>query len=215
VSRQLTAADHEVYRPTLTGCGERAHLASAAVDLDTHIEDVLGVLSYEDLHDVILVGQSSGGSVVTGVADRAPERVRRIVYVEGFVLRDGEAVFDVVPAEFAAGLRESAIDGHRVPLPFSTAELEIEGDVGRRYAARLGSHPLGAFEQPLRLTGAVDGLPRTYVRCARNVELEQFFAPFVERALNEGWDYRVIDAPHDAHIAAPEALARLLCDLVG
>jgi pimeloyl-ACP methyl ester carboxylesterase len=213
VSRQLAVAENEAYRPTLTGCGERSHLISAAVDLDTHIEDVLGALWCEDLRDVILVGQSSGGSVVTGVADRAPERVRRVVYVEGFVLRDGEAMVDVLPAAFVAGLRESAIDGYRVPLPFSAAELEIGGAVGGWYAERLRFHPLGAFEQPLRLTGAVDRLPRTYVRCAGNVELEHHFTGFVERALDEGWDYRVIDAPHDAHVAAPETLARLLCDV--
>ena len=206
VSRRLAVGGHEVYRPTLTGCGERSHLISASVDLDTHIEDVLGLLWYEDLRDVILVGQSAGGSVATGVADRAPERVRRIVYVEGFALGDGEAMVDALPAEFVAALRESAIDGYRLPLPFSPAELEIEGSVGRWYVERLGFHPLGAFEQPLRLTGAVDRLARSYVRCSRNVELEHYFTRFVERAHDEGWDYRVVDAPHDAQIAEPQAV---------
>jgi pimeloyl-ACP methyl ester carboxylesterase len=183
------------------------------VDLDTHSEDVLGVLRYEDLRDVILVGQSSGGSVATGVADRMRERIRRVVYVEGFVLRDGEAMVDVLPAAFVAALRESVLDGYRLPLPFSTADLAIEGDVGSWYAGRLGFYPLGAFEQPLRLAGAVDQLSKSYVRCSRNVEVEHDFTQFVQRAIDEGWDYRVIDAPHDVQVAAPDALACLLSEI--
>src|SRR6266516_1091932 len=95
VTPHLRAAGHEVYAPTLTGLGERCHLASPETNLSTHIQDILNVLSYEDLTDVVLVGHSCSGMVITGVADRAPERVTRLVYLDAFVPEDGQALRDL------------------------------------------------------------------------------------------------------------------------
>src|SRR4030088_1762028 len=89
VAKPLRAAGHEVYPVTLTGLGERVHLASPQVDLDTHICDVVNVIEYEDLHEVVLVGHSGGGSVVTGVSDRIPERLSQLVYLDSGPLPDG------------------------------------------------------------------------------------------------------------------------------
>jgi pimeloyl-ACP methyl ester carboxylesterase len=97
----LRAAGHDVYAPSLTGLGDRVHLLSPSVRLETHIEDVLGVLSYEDLRDVVLVGHSYGGMVITGVADRAADRVSHLVYLDAFVPRDGECLLDLLPEERA------------------------------------------------------------------------------------------------------------------
>src|SRR5262245_52546214 len=101
----LRDAGHEVYTPTLTGLGERAHLAHPGIDLDTHIRDVLGVLEYEGLRGVVLVGHSYGAPVVTGVADRDPERVAQIVSLDGAVPDDGQAVLDFFPQEVPAARR--------------------------------------------------------------------------------------------------------------
>ena len=93
----MAAAGHEFFTPSYTGLGERAHLASPDNDLDTHIQDVLGVLKFEDLRDVVLIGHSYGGMVATGVADRAPERIAQIVYLDAFVPEDGQALADFLP----------------------------------------------------------------------------------------------------------------------
>jgi pimeloyl-ACP methyl ester carboxylesterase len=101
----LRAAGHEVFTPNLTGLGERVHLAHRDIDLETHIKDVLGVLEYEDLDQIVLVGHSYGSMVITGVADRVPERIAHLVYLDGAVAGDGQAVLDLFPPEDQAGLR--------------------------------------------------------------------------------------------------------------
>ena len=114
----LRAKGHEIFTPTYTGLGERVHLASPQVDLETHIADMLGVLQFEDLRAVVLIGHSYGGMVATGVADRAPERVAQLVYVDAFVPRDGQCLFDLLGAEGSARMREAARtvgDGWRTP----------------------------------------------------------------------------------------------------
>jgi pimeloyl-ACP methyl ester carboxylesterase len=92
----LEAEKHRVYTPTLTGLGERSHLISPILDLETHIQDVVNVLRFEELKDVILVGNSYSGMVITGVADRCPDRIKHLIYVDAFVPHDGESVFDLV-----------------------------------------------------------------------------------------------------------------------
>jgi pimeloyl-ACP methyl ester carboxylesterase len=91
VASRLRKSGHDVFTPTLTGVGERVHLASPQIDLDTHIQDILGILEYEDLYEVILVGHSYGGLVITGVAERVPERLAQLVYLDGLIPQDGTA----------------------------------------------------------------------------------------------------------------------------
>ncbi len=106
VTPLLRAAGHDVVTPTLTGLGERVHLLTPAVSLETHIQDVLGVLHYEDLQQVILVGHSYGGSIITGVADHAADRLAYLVYLDAFVPQDGQCLLDLLPPEGAAAVRE-------------------------------------------------------------------------------------------------------------
>jgi pimeloyl-ACP methyl ester carboxylesterase len=118
VARELQAAGHEVFTPTLTGSGERAHLASPEVDLDTHILDIVKVLRYEDLHDVILVGLSNGGMVITGVAEWVPERIGHLIYMDAFSPQDGESLAGLLAPEVMARferLAQTDGDGWRVP----------------------------------------------------------------------------------------------------
>ena len=118
VTPLLRAAGHEVCTPTLTGLGERAHLLSAEVTLDTHVQDVVGVLEYEDLRDVVLVGHSYGGMVITGVVDRAADRLAHLVYLDAFVPQDGQALADLVDSTLYTTLEEQARaegEGWRVP----------------------------------------------------------------------------------------------------
>jgi pimeloyl-ACP methyl ester carboxylesterase len=103
VAPLLRAAGHEVFTPTLTGLGERVHLAHPDIDLDTHIQDVLGVLEDEDLHDVVLVGHSYATLVIIGVADRLPERIAHLVYLDGPIAGEGQALLDFFPPDDQAG----------------------------------------------------------------------------------------------------------------
>ncbi|MBA2255515.1 MAG: alpha/beta fold hydrolase [Chloroflexi bacterium] len=212
VADRLVTAGHVTYRPTLTGLGERRHLGHPKVDLETHIKDVIGVLEAEDLVDVVLVGQSYAGAVVTGVADRVPERIRRLVYVDAFVPRDGESVNDLSPVRFVERLRALARtdgDGWQVPLPFD--DLGLPADIAGWYGGHLGPHPLATLDQPVRLTDAVESVPRSYVDCAPpGAKATWLFRSFADRARSESWDQHDLPVGHDAHVIAPDRLAALL-----
>ena len=170
----LRAAGHEVFTPALTGLGERSHLASAQIDLEAHVRDVVGVLEYEDLLQVVLVGHSYGGMVITGVADRVPERLAQLVYLDAEVPLDGQGEFDLLAPEERAGYQESARSkgqGWRIPPPVPEP-LPAELDPNLRWAmSRMVPQPLATFTQPLRLTNpAGPGVPRTYVLCTEGKE---------------------------------------------
>src|SRR5262245_35077631 len=211
----LRAAGHEVFTPTYTGLGERAHQASPAVDLDTHIRDILGVLDMEDLREVALVGHSYGGMVATGVADRARERIAQLIYLDAFVPKDGQSLFDLQNAEIRERMRElsrSAGEGWRVPpnpMPPDTPPADQAWAAGRRMP-----HPLKAFEQPLRLTSQAPPPPRSYIYCRRSGPGD-VFRQFSERAQREsGWRHFELDASHNPHITQPPALMALLEKIV-
>ncbi len=212
----MRARGHRLVTPTYTGIGERAHLAHPGIDLDAHIEDVLAVLHYEDLHDVILLGHSYGGMVATGVAERAPERLAQLVYLDAFVPRDGEALLDLVSPEARAAMRKGVAEqgeGWRIPpnpVPDDTSEADRAWILPRRV-----TQPLATFAQPLRVSGAGDYLPRSYIYCTRAAPGD-VFRQFTERARSEpGWRCHDLDASHSPNITAPEALADLLAEIAG
>jgi pimeloyl-ACP methyl ester carboxylesterase len=210
----LRESGHELLTPTYSGLGERAHLATPSVDLDTHIQDVLGVLDMEDLRNVVLIGHSYGGMVATGVADRARERIAQLVYLDAFVPRDGQSAFDLQAPESRNRMREAARtagEGWRIPpnpMPPDTPEADVAWAAPRRMP-----QPLKAFEQPLRLTGKAPP-PRSYIYCLR-ARPDDGFRQFYERAQREaGWRHFAIDASHNPHITAPQELLRLLEKIV-
>jgi pimeloyl-ACP methyl ester carboxylesterase len=202
VDRLLRERGHDVSRVTLTGLGERSHLFSPAVDLDTHVQDVVEHLTFDDLDDVALVGHSYGGMVVTGVADRVPERIGRLVYVDAFVPVDGESLFDLLPGGFVDGLRGLAVDG-RVPPPADDTAHP------RWCLDRVSDHPLAAFEQALRLASRRPAIPTTYIRCTESdIPLDSS----IERAAAAGWTMRELATGHDAQVFDPVGLTALLSD---
>lgn len=201
----LTASGHRLYTPSYTGLGERAHLARPEIDLDTHITDVVNVLEYEDLRDVVLVGHSYGGMVATGVADRARERLARLVYLDAFVPEDGQSLADL--AGGAERIRASAVDGWRVPpnpIPDDTPEEDREW-----IAARRMHHPLATLVQPLTLTRGPLTLRRDYILCTKSTT----FAPYAARAREQGWSVHEIESSHNPHITMPRELADLLVSI--
>jgi len=206
----MAAARHRLVTPTYTGLGEREHLASPSNDLETHIQDILAVIKYEDLRDIVLVGHSYGGMVATGVAGRARNRITRLVYLDAFVPTDGQSLMDVGPPTVRQRMQElaKAGDGWRVPsnpIPSDTSEADVKWISERRLP-----QSIKCFEQPLRMRGGDLTLPRSYIYLTRVTPADPF-RPFAERAKNDrNWRYYELDASHSAHVTAPEALAQLL-----
>jgi pimeloyl-ACP methyl ester carboxylesterase len=208
----LRAAGHAVYAPTLTGCGERVHLLTPEVGLETHIQDIFALLEYEDLDEVILVGHSYGGVVISGVAERAAGRLGRLVYLDAFVPRDGQTVMELISPELAAHMREQAAAvgaGWRVPPPPPARYGVVDPDDVAWVAPRMGDHPLLSFTQPVRFRDpAALALPRTFIWC---VAFDGPFGQFAARARAEpGWYYHELPTSHDAMVTLPGELAELL-----
>jgi pimeloyl-ACP methyl ester carboxylesterase len=212
----LRARGHEVHHPTLTGLGERSHLrepVGTGWDLDTHVQDIVAVLEYEDLREVVLVGHSYGGVVITGVADRAAHRLQQLVYLDAWLPSDGESLFDVMRPERRELFRERARrHGGLVPSPPPQLFGVTASPTVDWLAARLVPQPVRTFEQPLVLRSSpeVISLPRTYLCCTEG-PLVPTFEPFAARARStSGWRYRELRTGHDAMVTAPHELAAAL-----
>jgi pimeloyl-ACP methyl ester carboxylesterase len=220
VARLLRELGHDVFTPTLAGMGERAHLGQAA-GLATHVEDIDAVLEFEDLHNVVLCGASYGGMAVTGAADRVPERVALVVYVDALVPRDSQTGLDLLPEAFGAMVRSAADEQGHGWVPVPPGVLPPEGLMPEEeragYIARLRPQPVASFTEPVRLTGEVERLPRAFVRCtldALDIGGDPI-APYAEQAQTEGWLYRELAAPHDPHLFDPAGTVAVLHDLAG
>lgn len=210
----LRAAGHTVWAPTLTGLGERAHLLRPEIDLALHIQDVVGMLAYEDLSEVILVGHSYAGMVIAGVADQAADRMAHLVYLDAFVPTDGQSLFDILRPERRELYREDARtrgDGWLVPPPPPQALGVTDEAQAHWLAGKLTVQPLRTFEQPMRLTNsAAAALPRTFIHCTSG-PLAPSFAPFAARGQSEpGWRFHELATGHDAMLTAPGELADVL-----
>ena len=208
------AAGHEFFSPTYTGLGERAHLARPDIDLSTHVQDVAAVLEIEDLNDVTLLGHSYGGMVATGVADRLPGRIARVVYIDAFAPKDGQSLFDLLGPKGEAHMRAGAAkdgDGWKLPLnpmPPDTSPEDQAWAVPKRRP-----QPIKTFEEKIRL-GSAKFPPRHYIYAKKNGPGD-VFRQFAERAKSEpGWKYWEIDASHNPHITCPEVLMALLTQIM-
>lgn len=205
VSSRLTAAGHQVYAPTLTGLGERSHLLTPEIDLNTHIKDVGAVFEYEDLHDVVLVGHSYGGMVVAGVAPGVASRLTRVIYLDAFLPDDAKALKDYVPFQ-APGEGVT-----RIPPPGSPPRFGVTNPTDVMWMeARLSDQPLKAMTQAVRISADVSAqVPHTYIQCTRAPQ----FAAAAERAKQRGFRYReLLSAGHDAMISQPAELTTLLVE---
>lgn len=213
VAAGLRTAGHTVLPATLTGLGERAHLISPQVGLDTHVADIVGLLHYRDLNEVTLVGHSYGGMVITAVAEQVPDRIRRLAYLDASVPRDGESNNDVVGPEMAAQLRsdaQSGGEGWRVP-PAAYVLRGLEDAVRMWVEERLTPHPLRSFSEPARLRSqAAAALPRAFVRTSLQSEL---YGRLIGRARDAGWYCRELTGGHYAMLREPRAVAAALNEL--
>jgi len=207
----LRRAGHEVYTPTLTGLGERAHLARHGIDLDLHVQDVVALLEAEDLHEVVLLGHSYGGMVVTGAADRCAARIRRLVYLDAFVPGNGKCALDyVLPERAAAFRREGERVGTVAPPPLALWGLTRPEHIAFA-EPRETRHPYLGFTQPIRLANeaALARLPRTFIYCSSPATGS--FDHFAAKYRNDpAWRYLELKTGHDAMILVPDELAAIL-----
>jgi pimeloyl-ACP methyl ester carboxylesterase len=207
VARLLQAEGHLVYTPTLSGLGERSDLLTDSIDLALHAEDIAAVLHYEDLRDVILVGHSYGGMVITGAADKAADRVGKLVYLDAATPRNGQSLVDVAgPVINAVRPMGQVVDGiELVLLPAPDAGLlygVTDPDDLAWMAERLTGHPWKCFEQPLALQHeeALRAIPQYHIVCTSTVASRE--RSLMDRARAEGrlWE---IDTGHDLMIIEP------------
>lgn len=204
-----------MFTPTQTGLGERRHLLSPGITLDTFVDDICAVLDFEELQDAVLVGHSFGGISISGVADRMPERVRHLVYLDSRILEAGQSMLDADPERSGAWQRIAQESGGFSirPPPATYFDCPDPADVAW-IARRLTPHPLGTFTSPLNLANPVigNGRPCTYLACMDPVYpwLEPCRTWARRRA---GWGWAEVAAGHNAMVSAPAELAALLVRL--
>lgn len=194
-----------VYRPSLTGQGERVHLADSSIGLNTHINDVVNLLLYEDLHNVILIGHSYGGMVITGVADSVPERISKMVYLDAFVPENGENVIGLAGAR-ADFFKNNTVNGFMVPVWVPAGKLPPK-DVPQSYKTFTDSIALDNNKR--------SSIPTAYILTVDKgmVPKQDDFFTQAERARNKGWKLMMFQSDHNPQWSAPESLAQLLGDL--
>ena len=213
MSERLAAKGHRVFCPTLTGLGERGHLLTRAVNLDTHISDVIGLIEAEELAEIVLVGHSYGGIVITGVAARAKGRIRQLVYLDSAIVEDGASWASIGLPEVVAQRRKAAQEssgGVSLPVP----EAKVFGISDPKdlewVQRRMTPHPFGGYDQKMRWGGPVgNGVPKVYVDCTDPAYAG--LAPVKERYRGKpDWPFLEIKTGHDAMVSAPEETAQLL-----
>jgi pimeloyl-ACP methyl ester carboxylesterase len=227
VARQLRDNGHDAYPATLTGLGERVHLASPQVDLETHITDVVKLIEFEDLNEVVLLGHSYAGLVVTGVADRIPERISELVYLDTAPLPDGAVLLETFPPEARRHIESQVQElgnGWRFPIPpreelANMASLEgVDEDHLRLLYSRATPQPFGTYTQPLHLENpAREGLPKVGIVCSFSLAQVKAMISSGDPLFRElaGPEWRFVELPtgHWPMFSRPEDLARLLLDL--
>ena len=216
VTPLLSEGGHEVYTPTLTGLGERSHLVSRDIGLDAHILDIIQVLEYENLNEVMLVGHSYGGLVIGGVAEKVPERIRRLVYLDAYIPQDNKSAFDIISGletKSIYNLSERALKEPGKEWLVASYKPEEFGVTNAHdiiwMNSRLCPMPWHTHDQPLKITNPkAERLPKSYICCSA-------FGNALFKAQNSpgDWDYHELMKGHDVMITAPKELAQLLLKL--
>ena len=215
VTAELRAAGHEVFAPTLTGLGERSHLASPAVDLSMHIRDVANLIEWEDLREVVLVGHSYGGMVITGVADRLADRLAALIYLDALVPQDRQCVLDLQPPERRESILEEVAASGGWLWPCRTAAFYGVRDPARQawVDGKCTPQPFHTLFERLRLEDPPGGKVsrKLYILCTEPPLA--YMRKFYDWAVaSPGWEVGELATGHDAMITQPKMLAKLLAE---
>lgn len=221
VAEPLRTKRWRVYTPSLTGLADRAHLLTRDVNLETHVQDIVGLIEAEELQDVILCGHSAAGAVITMVADRLADRVRGLLYLDASMPGNGESMLDFIGDSqgVASVFRAQAVefgDGWRVPagLPFDAAGFGIEDEADAGWVnRRMTAHPLAAFEDKLKLSGAWERVNRrTYIRCER-FEIAHGESLISRLEADPDWHTERWDCGHSPHLTIPQQVVEAVIKL--
>jgi pimeloyl-ACP methyl ester carboxylesterase len=217
----LQRLGHDVFTPTLAGLGDRSHVGmEEAIGLSTHVADIVELLELEDLREVVLCAASYGGMPATGAADRAPDRVRLLAYIDALVPSDGQSALDLLPRDFGRMVRSGIAENGaswRVPMPAPLWDVLMPADSvpdwqRADYRLRIRAHPASSFAEPIRLAGPVEQLSRAFVRCTGGRLAEAFeedpIVASAHRARTQGWTYRELDTGHDPQVFDPRVWPR-------
>jgi pimeloyl-ACP methyl ester carboxylesterase len=212
VADLLEKAGHKVYAPTLTGLGERSHLMSGLITLDTHIEDVVNVIRWENLEDFVLVGHSYGGWIISGVAEQFQGKISSIVFLDAFMPENGQRVLDTNSprsrAEIEQAQRKAEVSRPAPPASVWKVNEKDQPWVNEKFTAQ----PVGVAFTPIRLTGARDRVPKkTYVR-AKGYDNPNFEAYYAKVRSDPSWRTYEMPCGHEVMIDMPERTAEILLE---
>ena len=206
----LRAEGHRVFSPTLTGLGERSHLMSNAITLETHIQDIVNVFKFEDLHDVTLVGHSYGGWPVSGALEHLESRVSSVIFLDAFLPEDGQKGIDQNSPESIAAIKAAIERGEVSRKGPSAAAFGVLAENQAWVDKMTTPQPIGVSLTPVKLTGARDRIPkRSYIRAGRYAQ-PSFDRYLTERKAAPGWKTHVVDSGHDVMVDYPRELTKLL-----
>lgn len=209
----LEKGGHKVYTPTLTGLGERSHLMSGLISLDTHVIDVTNVIKWEGLENIVLVGHSYAGFVVSGVAEQALPSIASIVFLDAFLPENGQRVVDLTPPDLRA-ITLSAAAKHEVGRPVPPAKAFQVNEKDQAWVdAKLTPQPTAVSLQPIVLTGARDKIAkRTYIRATASPS--SLFDGYFEKLKSDpGWHTYAVPSGHDVMVDMPDRLSEILLEV--
>jgi pimeloyl-ACP methyl ester carboxylesterase len=212
----LRAEGYEVYTPTLTGMSDRSHLLKCGVNLTTHVTDVVSLLFYEDLSDVVLVGNSYAGMVITGVAAKAAERLKLLVYLDAYIPDDNQSEFNLLPTQMsAARAADAAAHGGGIPPPPPVIFGVNDPVLADWITARTTLQPLATYTEPVVAGNAKTlAIPHVFIRCTNYpAGTPRLFETSAQKARAEGWPVHDLAAGHLAMLTAPRELAALLIQI--
>ena len=214
LAEHLRQQGHRVYTPTLTGLGERSHLLNESITLETFITDIVNLFKWENLNDVVLLGHSFGGLVVSGVADRIPESIRQLIFLDGFLVENGQSPFDTLPVKAVEKLKNIATtqcNGLALPSPRPVLLGYPDNEkTTETISDLLTPHPIGTYASKLELHHPLGNyLPVTYYKCT-NPAYDPVAPSHVLAKKQQGWSIVKLPTSHAAPFTHPHLLADLL-----
>jgi len=213
VADLLERRGHLVFTPTLTGLGERSHLVSGAINLDTHIADIVNVIKWEDLRDICLVGHSYAGWTISGAAERVADRISSIVFLDAYMPNDGEQPIDLTTEQIRADML-AAMQKGEVSHPAPPAAMFHVNEKDQAWVdSKLTPQPIGTYTQPIRLTGTREKVAKkTYIRAVRHPQ-PSFDKAYAAKKADPSWRAYEVPCGHDVMVDMPERLAEILIEV--
>ncbi len=210
VADRLERLGHKVYAPSLTGLGDRAHLINGRINVTTHVTDIVNILRFEDLNDVVLVGHSYAGFVITGVAEREGARIRSIVFLDAYVPQNGQSIFSLTSERLRENVNAAIKRGQASMPPASAAYFGVNEKDRAWVDSKCTPQPVGTYNEPLTVTGARESIAKkTYIR-AKGWNAPGFDAVVTRLRKDPTWKIQELPCGHDAMVDMPDRLTELL-----